>query len=101
MTAGRALALESRSRRGFPAPHRPRLQPREPRMPGDAFGRERIGVDVTMPPPGMESPMRRRRAAIGNRVLRGGPVHYADVDPALRVDAESRPAYTHNDGTPY
>jgi hypothetical protein len=40
-------------------------------------------------------------AKIGNRAPRGGPVHYTDVDLALRVDADGRPTHTHNDGTPY
>lgn len=38
---------------------------------------------------------------IGDRMPGTGPVHYADVDLALRADTEGRPAYTHKDGTPY
>lgn len=38
---------------------------------------------------------------ISNRTPAIGPVHYADVDLALGVDAQGRFAYTHKDGTPY
>lgn len=38
---------------------------------------------------------------ISNRTRHIGPVHYADEDLALQVDAEGRAAYTHEDGTPY
>jgi len=38
---------------------------------------------------------------ISNRTRHIGPVHYADEDLALQVDAEGRAAYTRKDGTPY
>ncbi len=40
-------------------------------------------------------------AKIGDREPRTGPVHYTDVDTALRAITERRPTYPNEDGTPY
>lgn len=58
MIARRALDLAPRSTSGYPEPYRSRVLPREKRALGDAFGLDRIGVNLTVLPPGVESSMR-------------------------------------------
>ena len=51
-----AVAVISRS--GYPEPYRWRVMPRHKRRLGDALGLTRIGINLTMLPPGKESSMR-------------------------------------------
>ncbi|TLY69997.1 MAG: cupin domain-containing protein [Gammaproteobacteria bacterium] len=50
--------VEVVSRTGYPEPFRSRVMPRHKRPLGDALGLTRIGVNLTMLPPGKESSMR-------------------------------------------
>src|SRR5213080_3399902 len=50
--------VEVVSRTGYPEPFRTRVMPRHRRPLGDALGLTRIGVNLTMLPPGKESSMR-------------------------------------------
>ncbi len=50
--------LEPRTGSGYPEPFRSRVLPREKRAIGDAFGLDKIGVNLTTLPPGKESSMR-------------------------------------------
>ena len=58
MKAIRAMDIEARTGSGYPEPFRSRVLPREKRALGDAFGLSRIGVNLTILPPGVESSMR-------------------------------------------
>ena len=58
MKAIRAMDLQPRTGSGYPEPFRSRVLPREKRALGDAFGLTRIGVNLTVLPPGVESSMR-------------------------------------------
>ena len=51
-------AVEVISRTGYPEPYRSRVLPRHKRPLGDALGLTRIGINLTMLPPGKESSMR-------------------------------------------
>src|SRR5207249_10853789 len=51
-------AVEVISRTGSPEPYRSRVLPRHKRPLGDALGLTRIGINLTMLPPGKESSMR-------------------------------------------
>ena len=51
-------AVEVLSRSGYPEPYRSRVMPRHKRRLGDALGLTRIGINLTMLPPGKESSMR-------------------------------------------
>lgn len=53
-----ALSLPARTSSGYPEPYRSRVLPREKRALGDAFGLTKIGVNLTILPPGKESSMR-------------------------------------------
>lgn len=154
MKAKTAMQIEPRSGSGYPEPFRSRVQPREKRALGDAFGLEHVGVNLTVLGPGAESSMRHwhegedelvyvlegelvlcsdsgeevlgpgmvvgfkagaadahqlvnrssaptRYLEISNRVGGVDRVHYADVDLALRADAQGRALFTHKDGSPY
>ena len=50
--------VEVVSRSGYPEPYRSRVMPRHKRRLGDALGLTRIGINLTMLPPGKESSMR-------------------------------------------
>ena len=50
--------VEVVSRCGYPEPYRSRVMPRHKRRLGDALGLTRIGINLTMLPPGKESSMR-------------------------------------------
>ncbi len=50
--------VEAISRCGYPQPYRARVMPRHKRRLGDALGLTRIGINLTMLPPGKESSMR-------------------------------------------
>jgi uncharacterized cupin superfamily protein len=50
--------VEVVSRTGYPEPLRSRVMPRHKRPLGDALGLTRIGINLTMLPPGKESSMR-------------------------------------------
>ena len=50
--------LEPRTGSGYPEPFRSRVLPRQKRALGDALGLRKIGVNLTMLPPGKESSMR-------------------------------------------
>jgi uncharacterized cupin superfamily protein len=50
--------VEVISRSGYPEPYRARVLPRHKRQLGDALGLTRIGINLTMLPPGKESSMR-------------------------------------------
>jgi uncharacterized cupin superfamily protein len=50
--------VETISRSGYPQPYRARVMPRHKRRLGDALGLTRIGINLTMLPPGKESSMR-------------------------------------------
>jgi uncharacterized cupin superfamily protein len=50
--------VEVVSRTGYPEPFRSRVMPRHKRALGDALGLTRIGINLTMLPPGKESSMR-------------------------------------------
>ncbi len=50
--------VEVVSRTGYPEPYRARVMPRHKRRLGDALGLTRIGINLTMLPPGKESSMR-------------------------------------------
>src|SRR5258708_13848813 len=50
--------VEVISRTGYPEPYRARVLPRHKRPLGDAVGLTRIGINLTMLPPGKESSMR-------------------------------------------
>jgi uncharacterized cupin superfamily protein len=50
--------VEVISRSGYPEPYRSRVMPRHKRRLGDALGLTRIGINLTMLPPGKESSMR-------------------------------------------
>lgn len=58
MIARHATEIESRSGSGYPEPFRSRVLPRTKHALGDAFGLDRIGVNLTMLPAGVESSMR-------------------------------------------
>src|SRR5438046_10733927 len=51
-------AVEVISRSGYPEPYRSRVLPRHKRPLGDALGLTRIGINLTMLPPGKQSSMR-------------------------------------------
>ena len=50
--------LQVRNSSGYPEPYRSRVLPREKRALGDAVGLTKIGVNLTILPPGKESSMR-------------------------------------------
>src|SRR5256885_4032919 len=50
--------VEVISRCGYPQPYLARVMPRHKRRLGDALGLTRIGINLTMLPPGKESSMR-------------------------------------------
>lgn len=58
MTAKHVAEIPARNGSGYPEPFRSRVLPREKRALGDAFGLNRIGVNYTVLPPGVESAMR-------------------------------------------
>jgi uncharacterized cupin superfamily protein len=51
-------AVAAVSRSGYPEPYRARVLPRHKRRLGKALGLTRIGINLTMLPPGKESSMR-------------------------------------------
>jgi uncharacterized cupin superfamily protein len=51
-------SVSPRTSSGYPEPFRSRVLPREKRALGDALGLTKIGVNLTMLPPGKESSMR-------------------------------------------
>lgn len=57
-TAIDPMTLPARTSSGYPEPYRARCLPREKRAVGDAFGLTKIGVNLTVLPPGKESSMR-------------------------------------------
>lgn len=57
-TALDPATLPARTGSGYPEPFRSRCLPREKRAIGDAFGLTKIGVNLTVLPPGKESSMR-------------------------------------------
>ncbi|MBS0211656.1 MAG: cupin domain-containing protein [Proteobacteria bacterium] len=58
MKAIEAMSIAARSTTLYPEPFRSRVLPREKRALGDAFGLTRIGVNLTVLHPGVESSMR-------------------------------------------
>ena len=58
MIAKKAMELPARSGSLYPEPYRSRVLPRDKRALGDAFGLDRIGVNLTVLHPGAESSMR-------------------------------------------
>jgi uncharacterized cupin superfamily protein len=52
------LTLPAHNQSGYPEPFRSRVLPREKRALGDAAGLTKIGVNLTMLAPGLESSMR-------------------------------------------
>jgi len=58
MMSKQAMLIAARNTSGYPEPFRSRVQPREKRALGDAFGLDTIGVNLTTLGPGAESSMR-------------------------------------------
>jgi len=52
------VSLPARTSSGYPEPFRSRVLPREKRGLGDALGLTKIGINLTILPPGKESSMR-------------------------------------------
>src|SRR5438874_2315382 len=85
--------VEVVSRSGYPEPFRARVMPRHKRPLGDALGLTRIGVNLTMLPPGKESSMRHLALPAGECPLCG---HGARA-PGQRPAAAAVPVVV-NDG---
>ncbi|HEX5340469.1 MAG TPA: cupin domain-containing protein [Gammaproteobacteria bacterium] len=58
MIAKHGKDITPRTSSGYPEPFRSRVVPREKRALGNAFGMDKIGVNLTRLPPGVESSMR-------------------------------------------